>query len=247
MSKGKPIEFDRDNITSVINEYKRVKKLNRHTQIEQSTIITDKYLKNKTAFPATKMYPNGIPIPYVLRALNKEQNDKYKSYGNQVKSYIEDLNMLRRFLVNDYIVLKNKLKAISETGSIKFSESMIKTEKSKIREKMDLIESWAFNNNEKLPKLPEKDIETESYELRNAHKIIKKLSCEKKVLVRRVSLTEGKLTDQEITELADKARFTNGNLCYKKLGDLLGVTRQTAKKIIVRRNLVYLNDPPQAE
>ncbi len=183
--KEKRFKFYRRNIKSEIKEYDHVKDLKLQTQFERSSIISDEYHRNKTAYPATKMYPHGIPIPDVLAALNKEQIEKYDSLGKQIKSYIKSLNILRLVLINDNIERKKKLKKLRGDNSKKYSKSMIDREISKIRKEIDLIESWAFNNNEVLPEPIKNELDLKQKK-RTKPKGCSKLSSERYKSIKRI-------------------------------------------------------------
>ena len=89
--------------------------------------------------------------------------------------------------------------------------------------------------------------EQTDHELSTAHNIILKQRNEIRSLKLSKSLTRGELTDKDIEQIAEKTRFKNGNLNYTALGKSLGITRQTARKMIIDRKLGYLKKPPQTE
>ncbi len=67
---------------------------------------------------------------------------------------------------------------------------------------------------------------------------------ENKILKRNNEMLRKGYTDSEIELIADQSRFQNGNLNFTKFGELLGITRQTAKKLIDKNNLGHLKTPP---
>ena len=97
---------------------------------------------------------------------------------------------------------------------------------------------------------PEKDLEkSNAYDSSSQHQelLTNKLKKSRKTiqaLRRNQKLIKGELIDSDIEKLADQARLKNGRLSYTKFGKLLGITRQTASKLIRERKLSYLLTPP---
>ena len=97
---------------------------------------------------------------------------------------------------------------------------------------------------------PEKDLEkSNAYDSSSQHQelLTNKLKKSRKTiqaLRRNQKLIKGELIDSDIEKLADQARLKNGRLSYTKFGKLLGITRQTASKLILERKLSYLLTPP---
>ena len=81
------------------------------------------------------------------------------------------------------------------------------------------------------------EIETLNNELSASHKIIKKLK-------RRTRYKLGDLEDANIEAIIDKTRKKNGVINYTKAGKQLGVSRETLKREIEKRNLTYLINSP---
>ena len=55
----------------------------------------------------------------------------------------------------------------------------------------------------------------------------------------------GNLADSEIEMIADKNRKRNGKINYSAMGRVLGVSHETVRREIEKRNLTYLIAPPQ--
>ncbi len=150
------------NIENEINNYASIRELIRQTQFERSEIISQEYNKNKSAFPATRMYPHGIPIPEVLAALklNKEQIDKYDTLGKKIKKFNEDLALIRFILRNKRNSLKTKLDGIIITFPKRETDDPYSKRINDLQDDIKKIELWAHENNEKLPQPINKELPT---------------------------------------------------------------------------------------
>lgn len=54
----------------------------------------------------------------------------------------------------------------------------------------------------------------------------------------------GDLTDNELQQIVDSNRKINGKINYTKVGEVLGINRNTVKNLIIHRKLTWLINPP---
>ena len=83
----------------------------------------------------------------------------------------------------------------------------------------------------------EKENKTLNRELEARNKVIKKLK-------KRTKYKLGELKDSQIESIADETRKKNGTINYTKAGNRLGVSRDTVRREIEKRNLLYLKNSP---
>ena len=152
-------------------------------------------------------------------------------------------NLLERY------ELINKIENADNNNQIK----ILKTEIHNIEMIIDRFTLLYLKTGRELPpemkgyELFEKNDEQPDHELSTAHNIIVKQRKQIRTLKLSTSLARGELSDKDIEQIAEKTRFKNGKLNYTALGKSLGITRQTAKKMIIDRKLTYLNTPPESK
>jgi len=83
----------------------------------------------------------------------------------------------------------------------------------------------------------EKENKILNRELEARNKIIKKFK-------KRTKFKLGDLKDPQIESIVDETRKKNGTINYTKAGNRLGVSRDTVRREIEKRNLLYLKNSP---
>lgn len=56
----------------------------------------------------------------------------------------------------------------------------------------------------------------------------------------------GNLTDKEIEQIADSCRRKNGRINYTAMGKIIGLSKDTVRNLIKKRNLIWLIDKPDS-
>jgi len=165
-----------------------------------------------------------------------ESANRYVSGKNQ-KTYIDVISMKNKLLELPGSRIVNKDIAFHEELLGIFNLELIKM-------KVDPILNDRSNSDKNVTGNAKSDFYVHN-ELKNAQKII--INQKKIIQSFRTNLRvlRREITDGEIGEIADSCRFKNGKLNFTLFGNKLGITRQSAAKLIKQRNLTYLKKPPQ--
>jgi len=212
---------------------------------------------NKKSFKRNLTVDNSPPAtPQIdTEIIKKVQRDLLKEFDylfpNKHSPYMEFIN--RWYLpVSFKACLERKESHINKMNNDPFPE----IRKNKIAQcdtiLLFIIDKWIEHDLDLIDEMkdykPFKSIDEQpDHELDTAHKIIKKQRNDNQSLRLKMSYSRGELSDEEIEKIAEKTRFKNGNLNYTSFGKQLGITRQTAKKLIIDRKLTYLNNPPESK
>ena len=167
----------------------------------------------------------------VLIELNKKELPKLVEKTREIQNAIATINSDMSVMIEH---LKNELDTLNELQRkfyLWFKSRGIN---------IDLIKSFIGsddiqNGDDKYKRL-EKDYESLNNQLKVAHKKVVKYK-------RQVRYKTGHISDKSLEKMADSVRFKSSKIInFDKLGELLGCSGVTAKKVIADR-LPYLLDP----
>ena len=102
-----------------------------------------------------------------------------------------------------------------------------------LRDLVKEYETTESNQQSQIVDAEKDDLEMTSRQLVVAQNIVKKLR-------RRTRFKLADMTDSDLENIADDTRMKNGKINYTKMGNFLGVSRETVRREITKRKLTYL-------
>ncbi len=102
-----------------------------------------------------------------------------------------------------------------------------------LRDLVKEYETTESNQQSQVVDAKKDELEMTSRQLEVAQNIVKKLR-------RRTRFKLADMTDSDLENIADDTRMKNGKINYTKMGNFLGVSRETVRREITKRKLTYL-------